>query len=742
MIQKKSVFNGVTLCILALVMGCKQTGTKDNEWRVYKSDPGGTSYSLLKDISPDNIARLKQAWVCYFDYDPAKAPKIPDVNNSFVMGAHSNPIIIDSVMFTTSRTNSLFALDARTGKVIWSYNPITGDLANLDGGQSRGVAYWEDGDNKVILFTAAHYLFAVNAITGQLMREFGVEGKVDLNVGMRDDPSQIYITTTSPGIIYKDLIILGSSSPHDALGVPGYERAYNVRTGKLEWTFHNIPQPGEEGYETWPRDAWKRVGGANNWGGGCLDEKRGIVYFGTATPSYNYYGGDRKGMNLFANCIIALDAATGKMKWYFQTVHHSIWEYDLAAPPTLVTLNKGGEKIDAVVQVSKTGFIYVLDRETGKPVYPIEEHAVPPSDIPGEDAWPTQPFPATPAPLSAQHISGEDLSDFPGADHQWLVDKFKSLRNEGIFTPPSQRGTLTIPGLIGGVEWGGAAFDPETGILYTKSNNFPEISNLKKRADLLGGHIIPTTEYAKGQAIYSIYCATCHGVNRKGSRNFPSLVGISNRVSEQDVRSLLMTGRGMMPSFRNTLRDTTMQGAIISYLFDNKSTEANKEKIGAKVVASAAGAKSSIEHEIISNAAKAYVKIPEIELFRDNLGNPGIRPPWGVLNAVNLNTGQYVWKTPHGNNPKLQSAGAPPTGEATMPGPIVTAGGIVFISGTRDHKMTAFDKNSGEKIWEVLLPGLGDASPSTYSCGGRQFVVITFSPSKEHPGGGVIAYSL
>src|SRR5690606_26148687 len=388
----------------------------------------------------------------------------------------------------------------------WSYDPFDGGEG---GGIYRGVAYWEDGDDKRILYTAGDNLFAQNAVTGELITSFGENGRVSMNIGLRGDPEAISVIPTSPGIVYKDLLILGAEVSELFGAEPGYIRAYNVRTGKLVWTFHTIPHPGEPGYETWPPDAWKYVGGVNCWAGMSLDVERGMVFVPLGSPSYDFYGADRKGANLYGNSVVALNAATGEYIWHFQTVHHDLWDYDLPAPPNLVSIDRDGRKIDAVAQTTKTGFLFVLDRETGEPLFPVEERPVPPSRLPGEEAWPTQPFPLKPLPYSKQSMTKDDLTSYSPGSYDSLLKKFNSLRYEGLFTPPDTSGTLMLPGTRGGSNWGGAAFDPMTRLLYVKSSDSPEINHMER---VLPENMASTQSLtSQGRAIYRKYCATCHG---------------------------------------------------------------------------------------------------------------------------------------------------------------------------------------------------------------------------------------
>lgn len=689
-------------------------------WTTYKADKASSSYSALDDINTNNVTQLQVAWT----FNPDDAGESPRFN-----GSQCNPIVVDDVMYVASARRTIFALDASTGKKIWSFDPYNGGKG---GGSFRGVTYWEDGDDKRILFTAGDNLFAVEANTGKLIQDFGKAGKVSMNVGIRDDPSLISIKPTSPGIIYRDLIIIGNEVSELYGAQPGYVRAYNVRTGKLEWTFHTIPLPGEYGYETWPKDAWKYAGGANSWGGMSLDEQRGMVFFSTGSPSYDFYGADRRGENLFGNCVVALDASTGKRIWHFQTIHHDLWDYDLPAPPNLVTLERHGKKIDAVAQTSKVGFLYVLDRETGKPLFPIEERPVPASDVPGEHAWPTQPFPLKPKPYARQHLTIGDLSNFSKASNDSLKRVFNSLRYDGLFTPPSVKGSLIFPGTIGGSEWGGAAFDPETAILYLKSNEAPEIDRLVKIENKQND-----APAADGQTVYMNYCVACHKADRKGEEPlYPSLAGLKNRMTEAQALKKIREGGGKMPPFERVLKGN--EKALINFLFNKRSREENalseiNENMSSKLK------KDSADN---GDTSTMYLNTEAYALLKDPEGRPFISAPWGTLNAINMNTGEYEWTVPAGNIEDLQEKRATPTGATGMPGPIVTKGGLIFLGGSKDRKFQAYDKGNGKLLWQIVLPGFASSTPSTYYSRGKQYIAVSVAGNKDQPSGAVMTFAL
>ena len=642
-----------------LLIACHREPDYNRSWSVYKADASSSSYSALTQVNKQNVHELQVA----FQFNPDDARGSRPGNNE------CNPIIIDSILYATSARHRLYAIHASTGEKIWSYDPFNGGEG---GGINRGVTYWEDGADKRILYTAGDNLFAQDALTGELIPSFGNGGKVSMNVGLRGDSSSISVIPTSPGIVFEDLLIIGAEVSELFGAEPGYMRAYNIRTGKLVWTFHTIPHPGEPGYETWPKDAWKYVGGANDWAGMSMDPKRGMVFLALGSPSYDFYGADRKGQNLFGNSVVALNARTGEYIWHFQTVHHDLWDYDLPAPPNLVTIEKDGSKIDAVAQTTKTGFLFVLERETGKPVFPVEERKVPVSLTPGEEAWPTQPFPLKPLPYARQHMTREDLTNFSPVAHDSLVKRFNSLRYEGLFTPPDVRGTLMIPGTRGGSNWGGAAFDPATGILYVKSSDSPEISILQKVNKLEKDNT--KSAYFQGKALYTSHCSNCHGRDRRGIEpDYPSLLDLQNRMPKETALLKIRKGSGRMPSFENILAGK--EENIIAFLYEIRNSRPTQKEADLFEIHSNRSATSEVKE---SDTMDVYLNITPFTHFNDIEGHPAIKPPWGALNAINLNTGEYTWKTIVGNIPELQEEGAPPTGAEGYGGPDCNRGWACF----------------------------------------------------------------
>jgi quinoprotein glucose dehydrogenase len=489
-----------------------------------------------------------------------------------------------------------------------------------------------------------------------------------------------------------------------------------VRTGKLRWTFHTIPRPGEFGYDTWPKDAWTYTGAANDWSGMALDEKRGLLFIPTGSAAFDFYGANRVGDDLFADCLLALKADTGERVWHFQEVHHDIWDRDLPSPPSLVTITRNGRKVDAVAQTTKSGYVYVFERETGKPLFPIEERAVPKSELAGEVTAKTQPFPLLPAPFARQALTEEMLTDRTPAAHEAALARFRKTLSAGQFVPASTQGTIIFPGFDGGAEWGGSAFDPQTGLLYVNANEMAWILRMVEQHE-------NKTNQASGKSLYMTNCAGCHRPDLSGGLpEFPSLKNLSTRYTDADVMKLLQQGSGRMPAFAQ-LGNPAIK-AIAEFVLNGEDT--------------------TVESKQNPQLFMRYLN-DGYNRFLDSEGYPAIKPPWGTLNAINLNTGQYAWKIPFGEYPKLAAEGKTKTGSENYGGPVVTAGGLVFIGATSyDKKFHAFDKRTGELLWETTLPFAGNATPATYQVGGRQYVVIAAGGGKspDASGGAIVAFSL
>ncbi|MBX2924216.1 MAG: PQQ-binding-like beta-propeller repeat protein [Chitinophagaceae bacterium] len=677
--------------------GCKTpAGEKYTDWKVYGGSSANIKYSALSQIDTGNVSKLAIAWVYRAEH-----------GDSTRFGAiETNAIIIDSVLYGVSPKMKLFALDAATGKEKWVFDPAD-SLQNKKWHRSsvnmnRGVAYWQEGDDRRILFTVGPIAFAVDAGTGKLVPGFGEEGGVNLAKGLGRAEEKMSITPTSPVMVYKNLFIVSGLAGDET---PGHIRAFDVKTGKQQWIFHTIPWPGEPGYETWEdTTAYKHMGSTNSWSGFSLDEDRGILFAGTGNPSNDFYGGQRRGDGLYGNCVLAINASTGKLIWHYQIVRHDVWDMDLPTPPILVTLNRNGKKIDAVAQTTKTGYTYVFDRENGQPLFPIEERPAPTlSPLPDEKLSPTQPFPVQPRPFARQSITVSDLNPFV-PDTARIRKRFLATRYEGIYTPPTTEGTLIFPGYDGGGEWGGPSFDPVTQMLYVNGNEMAWILNIVENKP---GTLSFNNKLEAGKSLYNLHCMGCHGPERFGSGDYPSLLGVEKRITPAAFNELLSTGRRMMPGFNHLGAEE--KEAIASFILDIRPEQTKKYK--GKVTVQPSNNKSSF-------GFTGYNK------FLTDEGYPAISPPWGTLSAIDLNTGEYRWQIPFGEYEALKEKGIPTTGRENYGAPVVTAGGLLFVAATTDRKFRAINKRTGEILFETDLPASGVATPSVYAVHGRQFVVI------------------
>jgi len=702
------------LCSLfILVLGASSCETKNppkkeyTTWSSYLGDPGRSHYSTLSQITPENVKNLKLAWT----YDA------PDFGQM-----QMNPIIVDSMLYGVSAALRAFALNAATGEEIWRF----GDSLQEAGASSRGVSYWEKDDDRRILYVAGPNLYALNALTGQPITSFGDDGSIDLRSGMPKSAQDKFVGSNTPGTVFEDQIIMPLRLSESAGAAPGDLMSFNVLTGELEWKFHTIPHPGELGYDTWEDESAYRneiVGAANNWAGMAVDEERGILYVPTGSAAPDFYGGVRKGSNLFANCLLALEASTGKYLWHFQFTHHDIWDRDLPAPPNLLTVERDGKKIPAVAQTTKQGYVYVFDRITGIPLFDIEEIPVPQSVLEGEETWPTQPFPVRPKPFArlSTELTKDDVSSFaenPDSLRQILLNADKRS-----YAPPNLDPVLLLPGYDGAAEWGGAATDPEKSILYVNANEMAWFLQMTKND-------APAPDMPLGERVYQNYCATCHQSDRTGlvASGYPSLIGLEKRMSQDEVAQIITQGKGMMTGFP-ALPQNEKQ-SLIRFLLDQEDRPSED--------------KQEVVEEIgVSGSSSVLYKHAGYHKFLDSNGLPAISPPWGTLHAINLNTGEYIWSIPFGNTPELGDEGVG-TGTENYGGPVVTENGLLFIAATRDGYFRAFDKYTGEVLWEYQLPAPAFATPAMYEVDGKQYIALACGGEKlgTKKGNQIMAFAL
>ncbi len=761
-------------------------------------DPQTIASPRSRQINRGNVGRLKVAWT----FDTGEPG-----------GLQTNPLVIGRTLYGFTPTQKIIALDAATGAKLWTFDAGTPGLQ-----PTRGFSYWTDGSRAILFAGLLNYLYALDPATGRPITSFGESGRIDLRKDL-DEPNinESFAALTSPGVIYKDMIIVGFRAPESKPALRGDIRAYDVNTGRLRWIFHTIPRPGEEGYDTWPKDAWRYTGAANNWCGMALDTSRGIVYAPTGSAVDDFYGGDRIGDDRFANTLLALDANTGKRLWDFQGVHHDIWDRDFPSPPSLVTVRSGGKQVDAVAQTTKQGFLYLFDRSNGRPLFPIKETPFPPSGMPGEKTSPTQPVPQAPEPFARQRLTEDMLTTRTPEAHAWAVQQFRTYRSEGQFIPFSlDKQTVVFPGFDGGAEWGGSAVDIRSGVLFVNANDLPWTGILMENKP--GGSL--------GATVYQSQCASCHGTDRKGSPPaFPSLVEYQKHLTDAQVTTIIHSGKGRMPSLPNVAGGRLV--AVLDYLKTGKDEGGSahgvvaaspnlKEIAGGQVYSKnctichsddLSGAPSNYpglvgvrgrlsDKQILSNIHEGKGRMPAFAAINDadanallrflgasqaplteaadTLGNsskqevesaatplggqqryrfggyrkfldpdgyPGVVPPWGTLNAIDLNTGKYLWKVPLGNYPELAAKGIPDTGTENYGGPVATAGDLVFIGATNfDHTLRAFDSKSGKLLWRGDLPYAGNATPATYMVDGRQYVVIATSNARDPKGKQGAAY--
>jgi quinoprotein glucose dehydrogenase len=661
----------------------------DVEWPVH-GGAGNIRYSPLTQIDRSNVTTLEVAWT----YESGDAFKGSEMQ--------SNPIVVGGVLYATTPTLKVVALDAATGRERWKFDP-SGGAAPGARFRHRGVAVHRDR----VFVTYRNWLYALGTKDGQPIRSFGADGRVDLREGLGRPADKITVTASTPGVVFDDLLIMGSTVPETLPSAPGDIRAFDVNTGKIRWSFHTIPRPGEYGFDTWPREAWQIAGGANAWAGVALDATRGLVFAATGSASFDFYGANRKGDNLFADCVLALDARTGRRVWHFQALKHDVWDLDFPAAPNLVTVTRNGRKVDAVAQVTKTGFVFVLDRETGAPLFPIENRPVPASTIDGEALSRTQPVPVKPPPFARSGPTESMLTRRTPEAHAAVLAQFRALKR-GLFTPPSLEGTIIFPGVDGGAEWGGAAFDPESALLFVNSNEMPWIVRL-----------IPNDD----TSLYNSKCASCHRADRTGTPAAPTLIDIGARKTREQLADIIRHGTGRMPGYPD------LGAKNINDLIEFMITGKDRGK----------------DPALLKDPTYVKYRSDGETLWRDPDGYPPLTPPWGTLNAIDLNAGSIRWRIPFGEYPELVAKGLRNTGSDNYGGPVVTASGLLFIGATNfDRKFHAYDARTGRLLWETTLPAAGNATPSIYSLDGRQYVVIVCGGGKNGApsGSSIVAFAL
>ena len=670
-------------------------------WVVVGGGPDNIHYSSLDQINRDNVHSLQVAWT--FDSGD-QHPKSE---------MECNPIVVDGVLYATTPNGNVVALDAATGALHWRFDPNEG-LRSIGKVRNRGVAYWLDKKDRRIFVGVRQYLYSLDPQTGKPVSAFGKDGRVDLREGLGRQPLN-WVTLTSPPVVYDDLVIVGGAMSETLPASPGDIRAYDVHSGQLRWSFHTIPHPGERGYKTWPKDAWTYSGAANNWPGMTIDLERGILFVPTGSAASDFYGANRTGDDLFANCLIALNVKTGKRIWHFQFVHHDIWDRDPPSAPALVTVKRNGQDVAAVAQTTKQGYVFLFDRKTGKPLFPIKNRKYPPSDLEGEVTAKEQSLPVLPAPFARQKLTADMITTRTPEAHQEALERFMKLRSDGQFIPGSTQGTIIFPGYDGGAEWGGGAFDPTTGLFYVNANEMAWVLRLVPQK--------PRTGEANGREIFLRNCSACHRADRTGAPpEFPSLIGLADRYEEGSVQQLIAQGQGRMPGFANLGHDQLQ--AVFEYVYYGKETTVKDN------------GPSPLDAKYISDG---YNK------FLDKDGYPAIQPPWGTLTAIDLNSGKTAWKMPLGEYPELAAQGLTGTGSENYGGPVVTAGGLLFIGATNyDKVFRALDKATGKVLWQTTLPAAGNATPSTYEVNGRQYVVIAAGGGKSPAptGGSLVAFAL
>jgi quinoprotein glucose dehydrogenase len=698
------------------------------DWGVYRGDQKGIQYSELGEIHTGNVHQLEPAW----EYEYSGEPKQP--------GIYSNPIIVDGLLYFNTPDMRTVALDAVTGEEVWMFDPADYNDGQVIQSRSRGVIYWEDedGNHQRIFNSVRDRVYALGAKTGELIEPFGQQEDskfIDLRQDLPVPPELADIEITTQGAVYKEYLIIPGRQPEGNQSTPGDIRAYNALTGEFEWIFNTIPLEGQYGYDTWELEENMHYGGANPWGGFTIDEERGWVFAATGAAAGEFiYGGSRKGDNLFSSTVLALDAATGERQWHYQVIRHDIFDYDLPPAPILATITTEDGPRDVAVQLTKMGFIFVLDRDTGEPVFEVVDRPVPASTVPGEEAAPTQPQPVLPPPLVRQELYESDLTNITPESHAHALEQFRQHETGPLYTPASRAGTITTPGHLGGLQWHGGAFNPETNVLFVNANEAPTIHTLRPLEPAnISSDLTPVQ---RGAAIYNANCTACHGLNKSGNQPFfPPLTNLQKTGDE--LESVIVNGLGGMPAFPQ-LSDEEVYDLTVYLESEIEEVEMTPHEEDTEPVWS--GGSGVWEW---STTTPQYANIAPF--FVDHMGYPAISPPWGTLSAVDLGTGRILWKKPLGEHPELVAKGIRNTGTVNMGGAAATAGGLVFIGATQDEKFRAFDQSTGQILWEYQLPAGGYATPSVYMIDGKQYVVIAAGGGAKPQtklGKSVIAFTL
>lgn len=666
---------------------------RDQGWIAYGGEVGSSQFSPLREIHRGNVNEIQLAWSLPLGGETSRA----------------NPLVLGGVLYTVT-DKALYAVDARTGRLRWRT-----EAANL--GSARGIVHWSsrDGSQNRILYSTGNRLLALDVASGKPVEGF----EIDLRQGLGRPAEDVrYGGNMTPGRIFEDLLIVGSAPGESWGSPPGNVRAFDLRSGALRWVFNTVPQPGEFGYEANPPEGWRTIGGNNNWGEMTLDVENGIVFVPLGSPTYDFWGVNRPGNNLFGNSLLALDARTGRRLWHFQTVHHDLWDYDLVTAPKLLTLVHDGKRVQAVAQATKTGYIYTFERRSGRPLFPIVEQPVPRSDIPGEVSSPTQPVPTAPPSFVTQRFSFEDINPaLPEDERVAIAAKLKGFRNEGPFTPPSLQGTIMMPGHVGGAQFGNVAADAQRGRLYIVGINVPTMVRLESPAEVVRQHQEITTRLARLSSTNRVFlenCSACHGADRKGkSPAFPPLLEIASRMSLADFTALLQTGRGLMPRFDLPSRDFA---ALAAFLGFDVPTSWEPPAVHAPGADNPGASSTKVDDDIALKSFYHYLVTDSGQGY-----NAG---PWATLTAYDMNRGTILWQVPFGNNGGRGMIGKEDVGDMQPKGTLVATAGGLLLSSTQGGWLSAWDSDTGALLLRRKLPAEAIGIPAVYAIAGRQYIAV------------------